>query len=70
MSPAQETQSMREIRLLCRRLPHKGGGLTGMHNVVSSTSSHEFKPVCDMVFVHRAYCCMSHYQYHIFKIVA
>ena len=30
MSPAQETQSMREIRLLCRRLPRKGGGLTGM----------------------------------------
>jgi hypothetical protein len=30
MSPAQETQSMREIRLLHRRLPRKGGGLTGM----------------------------------------
>jgi hypothetical protein len=30
MSPAQETQSMREIRLLRGRLPHKGGGLTGM----------------------------------------
>jgi hypothetical protein len=30
MSPVQETQSMWEIRLLCRRLPRKGGGLTGM----------------------------------------
>ena len=30
MSPAHETQSMREIRLLRGRLPCKGGGLTGM----------------------------------------
>ena len=30
MSPAYETQSMREIRLLRGRLPRKGGGLTGM----------------------------------------
>jgi hypothetical protein len=30
MSPAQETQSMREIRLLRGKLPSKGGGLTGM----------------------------------------
>ena len=30
MSPAHETQSMREIRLLRGRLPRKGGGLTGM----------------------------------------
>ena len=30
MSPAHETQSMREIRLLRWRLPRKGGGLTGM----------------------------------------
>jgi hypothetical protein len=30
MSPAQETQSMREIKLLRGRLPRKGGGLTGM----------------------------------------
>ena len=30
MSPAQEAQSMREIRLLRGRLPRKGGGLTGM----------------------------------------
>ncbi len=30
MSPTQETQSMREIRLLCGRVPCKGGGLTGM----------------------------------------
>jgi hypothetical protein len=30
MSPAHETQSMREIRLLRGRLPWKGGGLTGM----------------------------------------
>jgi aspartokinase-like uncharacterized kinase len=29
-TPAQETQSMREIRLLRGRLPCKGGGLTGM----------------------------------------
>ena len=29
MSPAHETQSMREIRLLRGRLPRKGGGLTG-----------------------------------------
>jgi hypothetical protein len=30
MSPAQETQSMQEIRLLRGRFPRKGGGLTGM----------------------------------------
>ena len=30
ISPAHETQSMREIRLLRGRLPQKGGGLTGM----------------------------------------
>jgi hypothetical protein len=30
MSPAWETQSMREIRLLRGRLLRKGGGLTGM----------------------------------------
>jgi hypothetical protein len=30
MSPAQETQSMQEIRLLRGRLPRKGGGLTGI----------------------------------------
>jgi hypothetical protein len=30
MSPAQETQSMLEIKLLRGRLPRKGGGLTGM----------------------------------------
>ena len=30
ISPAHETQSMREIRLLRGRLPRKGGGLTGM----------------------------------------
>jgi hypothetical protein len=30
MSPTHEIQSMREIRLLRRRLPRKGGGLTGM----------------------------------------
>ena len=30
MSPAHETQSMQEIRLLRGRLPRKGGGLTGM----------------------------------------
>ena len=34
MSPAQETQSMREIRLLHGRLPRKGGGLTVMHDTV------------------------------------
>jgi hypothetical protein len=33
MSPAQETQSMREIRLLHGRLPRKGGGLTGMKQI-------------------------------------
>ena len=33
MSPAHETQSMREIRLLRGRLPRKGGGLTGMNNL-------------------------------------
>jgi hypothetical protein len=30
MSPAHETQSMREIRLLRGKFPRKGGGLTGM----------------------------------------
>jgi hypothetical protein len=30
MSPAQETQSMWEIRLLRGRLAHKGEGLTGI----------------------------------------
>jgi hypothetical protein len=34
MSPVQETQSMREIRLLHGRLPRKGGGLTGMLDTV------------------------------------
>jgi hypothetical protein len=33
MSPVQETQSMREIRLLHGRLPRKGGGLTGMGTI-------------------------------------
>jgi hypothetical protein len=33
MSPTHETQSMREIRLLRRRLLRKGGGLTGMVQV-------------------------------------
>ena len=33
MSPAHETQSMREIRLLRGRLPRKGGGLTGMRHM-------------------------------------
>jgi hypothetical protein len=32
MSPAHETQSMREIRLLRGRLLRKRGGLTGMHH--------------------------------------
>jgi hypothetical protein len=36
MSPAHETQSMREIRLLCGRLPRKGGGLTGMVSINSN----------------------------------
>ena len=31
MSPAHETQCMREIRLLRGRLPRKEGGLTGMY---------------------------------------
>jgi hypothetical protein len=34
MSPAHETQSMWEIRLLRGRLPRKGGGLTGMLVVI------------------------------------
>ena len=34
MSPAHETQSMWEIRLLRGRLPRKGGGLTGMHTLM------------------------------------
>ena len=34
MSPAHETQSMREIRLLRGRLPRKGGGLTGMNLII------------------------------------
>ena len=38
MSPVQETQSMREIRLLRGRLPRKGGGLTVMHNMHSDQS--------------------------------
>jgi hypothetical protein len=38
MSPAHETQSMREIRLLRGRLPWKGGGLTGMLNEVEDES--------------------------------
>ena len=33
MSPAHETQSMREIRLLRGRLPRKGGELTGMRTM-------------------------------------
>jgi hypothetical protein len=36
MSPAHETQSMREIRLLRGRLQRKGGGLTGMGSYIRS----------------------------------
>ena len=46
MSPAQETQSMREIRLLRGRLPRKGGGVTGMvhlkTNNLSLCLNHEY----------------------------
>jgi hypothetical protein len=37
MSPAHETQSMREIRLLRGRLPRKGRGLTGMIKLNGNT---------------------------------
>ena len=39
MSPAHETQSMREIRLLRGRLPWKGGGLTGMDLIIYDVSA-------------------------------
>ena len=39
MSPAHETQSMREIRLLRGRLLRKGGGLTGMSLKRKTTES-------------------------------
>jgi hypothetical protein len=42
MSPTQETQSMREIRLLRGRLPCKGGGLTGMAIHVCVAEHHDF----------------------------
>ena len=42
MSPAHETQSMREIRLLRGRLPRKGGGLTGMVNYEHSLTVHVY----------------------------
>jgi hypothetical protein len=45
MSPAHETHSMREIRLLRGRLPRKGGGLTGMESslfLVSSSMAFNF----------------------------
>ena len=48
ISPAQETQSMREIRLLRGRLPRKGGGLTGMrliNNLTFAVSRHSFVDV-------------------------
>jgi len=40
MSPVQETQSMREIRLLRGRLPCKRGGLTGMDKISFIYSLH------------------------------
>jgi hypothetical protein len=43
MSPAHETQSMREIRLLRARLPRKGGGLTGMTLDISSNLGFKMK---------------------------
>jgi hypothetical protein len=44
MSPAHETQSMREIRLLRGRLPRKGGGLTGMQ--LESGTTEPYKCLC------------------------
>ena len=43
MSPAHETQSMREIRLLHGRFPQKGGGLTGMNYIYSNKFFHNCK---------------------------
>ena len=49
MSPTHETQSMWEIRLLRRRLPRKGGGLTGMQfgSVVSEEKIKMWKLTTD-----------------------
>ena len=51
MSPAHETQSIQEIRLLRGRLPRKGGGLTGMQ-------------ICNF---HRLHILHQHTHVHVFK---
>ena len=43
MSPAHETQSMREIRLLRGRLPRKGGGLSGMTKIMKWSQEYQVK---------------------------
>ena len=50
MSPAQETQSMREIRLLRGRLPRKGGGLTGMLPSLLKCNKHYRHTIVHMGF--------------------
>jgi hypothetical protein len=57
MSPAHETQSMREIRLLRGRLPRKGGGLTGMHYEKGCHHGHDrlvigFTAICAISVYH------------------
>jgi hypothetical protein len=56
MSPAHETQSMREIRLLRGRLPRKGGGSTSGAVTAYLSGAPEFYPVFTCIsgarFVH------------------
>ena len=58
MSPAQETQSMREIRLLRGRLPRKGGGLTGMmttkilaYPLILNENDYLYNMICYVYFI-------------------
>jgi hypothetical protein len=62
MSSAQETQSMREIRLLHGRLPCKGRGLTGMLKVHISGYNHI---VCIML-IHL--CKTYHHETHSYEL--
>jgi hypothetical protein len=59
MSPARETQSMREIRLLRRRLQHKGGGLTGInyHMIMTLTASYLIGNglLCDLICIQKTF---------------
>ena len=52
MSPAHETQSMREIRLLRRRLPRKGGGGVNRYAMVILTHYCIYYQVTMVILTH------------------